>query len=92
MVNANNVAADMTFDTMRPKQTAQEWFQTIPSDVLAAAARGELDLHAVARAELASRGLNWQAKWIGFPAAAELAKRVPVRGANGRVMAVSVPE
>ena len=37
--------------------------------VLAAVARGELDLNRLAREELASRGLNDQGKWIGFDAA-----------------------
>ncbi|MNT50441.1 hypothetical protein D3C72_1873610 [compost metagenome] len=34
--------------------------------VLAAAARGELDLNDLARNELACRGLNDRGEWVGF--------------------------
>lgn len=78
-----------TADTTR---AASEHLQTFPSEILAAAARGDLDLNALARQELGSRGLDWSAKWIGFPKAAALAKCAPVRHANGRVTAVSIPE
>ena len=37
--------------------------------VLAAVARGELDLNRLAKEELAARGLNDQGNWIGFDAA-----------------------
>ena len=37
--------------------------------VLAAVARGELDLNRLAKEELAGRGLNDQGNWIGFDAA-----------------------
>ena len=37
--------------------------------VLAAVARGELDLNRLAKQELAARGLNDQGNWIGFDAA-----------------------
>ena len=37
--------------------------------VLAAVARGELDLNRLAKEELAARGLNEQGNWIGFDAA-----------------------
>ena len=37
--------------------------------VLAAVARGELDLNQLAKEELAGRGLNDQGNWIGFDAA-----------------------
>lgn len=62
------------------------------SEILAAAAQGDIDLNAIARQELANRGQNWQGQWIGFEKAAALAAMVPVRGRNGRLMAVSVPE
>lgn len=34
--------------------------------VLAAAARGEIDLNRLAREELANRGLDTQGQWVGF--------------------------
>ena len=37
--------------------------------VLAAVARGELDLNRLAKEELAARGLNDRGNWIGFDAA-----------------------
>lgn len=40
--------------------------------VLAAAARGEIDLNKMARNELANRGLNLDGKWVGFKMAAAL--------------------
>lgn len=58
--------------------TAAEYIQTIPADVLAAAARGEIDLNALARQELASRGLDLSGKWIGFAKAAENTCAIPV--------------
>ena len=54
----------------RLSAVAAEWLQTIPADVLAAAARGDVDLNDGARAELVSRGLDWAGRWIGFDAAA----------------------
>ena len=40
--------------------------------VLAAAARGELDLNRLAREEMASRGLDLDGNWVGFKRAAEI--------------------
>jgi hypothetical protein len=71
--------------------TAAAYLQTIPAEILAAAARGDLDLNAIARQELGSRGLNWEAKWIGFPKANALAQCSPTRRADGRVVPVYVP-
>ena len=51
---------------------AQEYLQTIPNDIVAAAARGEIDLNRLAQIELASRGLDMNGKWVGFPRAREL--------------------
>lgn len=48
---------------------ARDHLQTFPTAVLLAAARGEIDLNALARGELASRGLGKAGEWIGFPAA-----------------------
>jgi len=45
------------------------FIQIALTKVLAAVARGELDLNRLAREELASRGLNDQGDWIGFDAA-----------------------
>jgi hypothetical protein len=48
------------------------FIQTALTKVLAAAARGELDLNLLAREELASRGLDTQGKWVGFERAAQI--------------------
>jgi len=42
------------------------FIQTADTEVLAAVARGEIDLNLIAREELASRGLNDQGRWVGF--------------------------
>ncbi len=46
--------------------------QTISSELLAAAARGEVDLNLVAAEELANRGQDKNGKWIGFDKAAKI--------------------
>lgn len=45
--------------------------QLLPLKVLAAVARGEVDMNLVCRKELASRGMNAQGAWVGFAKAAE---------------------
>jgi hypothetical protein len=45
---------------------ALEMLQTFPAFLLAAVARGEVDLNAIARVELADRGLDDDGKWVGF--------------------------
>ena len=54
--------------------TADElgFIQTALTKVLAAAARGEIDLNRLAREELASRGLDDQGVWVGFPRAKQI--------------------
>lgn len=42
------------------------FIQTADTEVLAAVARGEIDLNLIAREELASRGLDDQGRWVGF--------------------------
>lgn len=42
------------------------FIQTALTKVLAAVARGEIDLNQIAREELASRGLDDQGRWVGF--------------------------
>ena len=54
--------------------------QIADAKILAAVARGELNLNVVARRELASRGLDRHAKWVGFEKAAALAEQLPVCG------------
>lgn len=48
------------------------FIQIALTKVLAAAARGELDLNQLAREELASRGLNDQGAWVGFDRAKQI--------------------
>jgi len=47
------------------------FIQLADVEVLAAVARGEIDLNLIAREELASRGLNHQGRWVGFEKAHE---------------------
>lgn len=54
----------------QPAQAISEYLQCIPSAAIAAAARGEIDLAALFRQELSSRGLNLQGQWVGFKQAA----------------------
>lgn len=54
------------------------FIQIALTKVLAAVARGELDLNRLAREELAGRGLDKQGEWVGF----EAAKRVHETGTN----------
>jgi hypothetical protein len=44
------------------------FIQIALTKVLAAVARGELDLNLLAREELAARGLDKQGEWVGFEA------------------------
>ena len=48
------------------------FIQTALTKVLAAAARGEIDLNRLAREELAARGLDNQGIWVGFPRAKQI--------------------
>lgn len=57
----------MTYDTyMKNIQESLGALQLLPNDVLAAVARGELDLNLFAVKELSSRGYNDRGEWVGF--------------------------
>lgn len=45
------------------------FIQIADTKVLAAVARGEIDLNRIAREELANRGLGLRGEWVGFKAA-----------------------
>jgi len=45
------------------------FIQIADAKVLAAVARGEIDLNRIAKEELASRGLGLRGEWVGFKAA-----------------------
>lgn len=53
-------------------ETADHYLNVLPSGLLAAASRGEIDLNELAAVVLAGRGLDHNAIWVGFPAAARL--------------------
>lgn len=53
-------------------ETADHHLNVLPSELLAAAARGEIDLNQLAAVVLAGRGLDHNATWVGFPAASRL--------------------
>jgi len=42
------------------------FIQLADAKVLAAVARGEIDLNRIAREEMANRGLGLSGKWVGF--------------------------
>lgn len=48
------------------------FIQTAAARVLAAVARGEIDLNRIAKEELANRGLDANGAWVGFAKAKEL--------------------
>ncbi len=48
------------------------FIQIAPAKVLAAAARGEIDLNRIAKEELASRGLGRNGEWVGFEKARKI--------------------
>lgn len=48
------------------------FIQIAETKVLAAVARGEIDLNQIAKEELASRGLGIQGQWVGFERAREV--------------------
>jgi len=48
------------------------FIQTALTAVLAAAARGEIDLNRLAREELANRGLDTHGEWVGFDTARKI--------------------
>jgi hypothetical protein len=52
--------------------TAQGILQLVPTDTLAAVLAGEVDLNALARREMAGRGLDATGQWVGFEAAKAL--------------------
>ncbi len=53
-------------------ETVEMYLQTIPTQLLAAAARGEVNLNELARAVLAGRGVDANGQWVGFEASARL--------------------
>ena len=59
----------MAYTTQQFTVDETGFIQIALTKVLAAVARGELDLNRLAKEELAARGLNDQGNWIGFDAA-----------------------
>ena len=53
-------------------ETVAHHSNVLPSQLLAAASRGELDLNELATVVLVGGGLDHNATWVGFPAAARL--------------------
>ncbi len=56
-------------NTLNPDKIG--FMQLADTDMLAAVARGEVDLNAMARQILANRGMDQNGRWIGFEAARE---------------------
>jgi hypothetical protein len=62
----------MTYSTQQFTVDEVGFIQIAATKVLAAAARGELDLNLLAREELASRGLDASGIWVGFDKARQI--------------------
>jgi hypothetical protein len=62
----------MTYTTKEFTVDEVGFIQTALTKVLAAAARGEIDLNRLAREELASRGLDDHGVWVGFDRAKQI--------------------
>ena len=50
---------------------ALEYLQTIPSNVLSAFVKGEVDINKLLKLELSQRGQDSDGKWVGFNDAAK---------------------
>jgi hypothetical protein len=61
----------MTYTTQEFTVDELGFIQIALAKVLAAAARGEIDLNQLAREELAARGLDDKGIWVGFDRAKE---------------------
>jgi len=69
------------------------FFQIAPAKVLAAAARGEIDLNRLAREELASRGLGLHGEWVGFEKARQIhVESFTMTRSDGKKVRVMIPE
>lgn len=55
---------------MKTMESAEKYLNILPSELLAAVVRGEVDLNDLAGTTLAGRGLDQNAAWVGFPEAA----------------------
>ena len=62
----------MTYTSSKFTVDELGFIQTAFSKVLAAAARGEIDLNRLAREELAARGLDDHGVWVGFDRAKQI--------------------
>lgn len=56
-------------------ETADKYLNILPSELLAAVVRGEINLNDLAGDTLAGRGLDQNAVWVGFPEAARQNER-----------------
>lgn len=62
---AGYTAGDFTVDEIG-------FIQIADAKVLAAVARGEIDMNRIAREELAARGLGLNGEWVGFQVARKI--------------------
>ena len=69
----DHVAAFLAGGYFDAENEASGQLQRMGSAALAAAARGELDLNALARIALAGRGQNERGEWVGFDKARQIA-------------------
>lgn len=67
----------------------------LDTDLLMAAARGDVDLNELARWRLAASGVGRDGMWVGFDEAERIwmgeGRTYPVVGADGRTVRVTVP-
>lgn len=61
-------------DTKNTQLTQDELLsiQVLPLNIILAAANGKIDLNAMAREQLAGRGLDLSGAWVGFEKARDL--------------------
>ena len=71
-VEANAQPHDTTYSTQQFTVDEVGFIQIALTKVLAAVARGELDLNQLAREELANRGLDKNGAWVGFDRANQI--------------------
>lgn len=68
----------------------------LDTDLLAAAANGDVDLNEIARWNMAARGLGRDGKWVGFPEAKRIwmgsGRTYPIDNGSGRKVRVTIPD